>query len=144
MVASGRSAFDEFVQSIPTGAPKEVYLLYGEEDFLVEQALEAVLAATLSPADRQFNLDVVRAGDMDIREVLAMCASFPMMADRRVVVLRDVDSLNARELELLSAYLESPSPTTCLVLIAGSVDMRKKPFHTLRKDIPGAGVQAPV
>jgi len=135
-MASGLASFDEFVQSLPQGAPQTVYLLHGEEEFLLEQAVEAVLDVALPPAQRQFNFDVLRAGEMDIREILSICASFPMMADRRVVVLRDVDKLNARELELLTVYLEHPSPTTCLLLVASRVDMRKKPFNSLRKAYP--------
>ena len=135
-MASGLAAYDEFVRGIPKGSPREAYLLYGEEELLVEEALDAVLDASLAGEERQFNLDVLRAGEMDIREILSICTAFPMMAERRVVVLRDTEKLSARELELLAGYLEHPSPSTCLVLIAAKADMRKKPFHSFRKTFP--------
>ena len=45
--------------SLGAGDIAPVYLLYGEEDLLVEEALDAVLKAALPGSDRTFNLEVV-------------------------------------------------------------------------------------
>ena len=110
-----------------------VYLLYGEEDFLATEAMHAIIDAALTPDERGFNLDVMNGGEADAREILAHASSFPMMAERRVVVVRDADKFSPKDLELLANYLEHPSPTTALVLVAAKPDMRKKPYTGIKK-----------
>jgi DNA polymerase-3 subunit delta len=119
--------------SLGRGEVAPVYLLYGEEDYLSGEALEAILPAALAGGDRTFNLDVVAAGETDGREIVARAASFPMVGDRRVVVVRDADRLSAHDCELLAAYTAEPSPSSCLILVAVKPDMRKKPFSAIKK-----------
>jgi len=110
-----------------------VRLLYGEEDYLLEEALRAQVDAALGGADRTLNLDVLNGGETDAREIVDRASSFPMTGERRVVVVREADRLAAGDLELLAAYCESPSPSTCLVLVGTKPDMRRKPFAALRR-----------
>ena len=110
-----------------------VYLLYGDEEFLIEEAVNAIIDAILSPADRGFNLDVLRGTEDDIRKILAAASAFPMTAERRIVVLKEVERLSLKELELLAVYVDDPSPATSLVLLGTKVDMRKKPFSAIRR-----------
>ncbi|HTY60047.1 MAG TPA: DNA polymerase III subunit delta, partial [Bacteroidota bacterium] len=119
--------------SLGAGDIAPVYLLYGEEDLLVEEALDAVLNAALPGSDRAFNLDVVSGGDTDGVEIVARASSFPMTGDRRVVVVREADRLSAHDCELLAAYAEEPSASSCLLLVGTKPDMRRKPFAALKK-----------
>ncbi len=108
-----------------------VYLLYGEEDYLVSEAEELIINAALREDERGFNLDVVYGNEGDARTIVAHATSFPMMAERRVVVLREMDKLQNRE--LLASYIEQPSATTCLVLISSKPDFRKKPYSSAKR-----------
>ena len=110
-----------------------VALLYGEEDFLLEEALDALVAAALEGGDRTLSLDVVSGAETDARDIVARASSFPMTGARRVVVVREADRLGAPDLEILSAYCEAPSPASCLVLVGVKPDMRRNPFAALRK-----------
>jgi DNA polymerase-3 subunit delta len=123
----------ELFASLARGAVAPVYLLYGEEDLLVEEALDAILQAALDGGDRTFNLDVLGAGETDGRDIAARASSFPMAGGRRVVVVRDADKLSVHDCELLAAYVGEPSPSTCLILVAAKPDLRKKPFATIKR-----------
>jgi DNA polymerase-3 subunit delta len=123
----------ELFASLERGAVAPVYLLYGEEDFLAGEALDAILHASLEEGDRTFNLDVLAGGETDGRDIVARASSFPMVGGRRVVVVRDADKLSLHDCELLAVYAGKPSPSTCLILIAGKPDMRKKPFATIKR-----------
>jgi DNA polymerase-3 subunit delta len=123
----------DFREELRRGILSPVYLFFGQEDFLVEETVEAVIDAALKPEERGFNLDVVQAGETDARDIVSHASSFPMMANRRVVVARDVDKLQAKDLEILSAYVENPSPSTVLVLVAAKPDLRKRPFVTVKR-----------
>lgn len=108
-----------------------VYLLYGEEDFLIEEATDAIVNAALTGDERGFNLDIMYGNEADTRDVVSHASSFPMMAEHRVVIVRDADKL--AQSEILANYIERPSPSTCLILACTKPDFRKKPFVTARK-----------
>ncbi len=109
-----------------------VYLFHGEEDFLAEEATSRLIDAALTNEERGFNLDVMYGSEADARDIVSHASSFPMMAERRVVVIRDLDRLSSKE--LLSGYIERPSATTCLVLLSAKPDFRKKPYATAKKN----------
>jgi DNA polymerase-3 subunit delta len=71
----------------------------------------------------------------DASQIMAHAASFPMMSDRRVVVIKEFDKLLSgdSEKELVSAYVTRPLESTCLVLLVEKPDFRTKPFTDLKK-----------
>lgn len=125
----------EFQSSVGQAAIAPVVFLHGEEDFLIDECLQAILNHTLDEGTRGFNLDVVYGSKVDVKEVLAMASAFPMMAARRVVVVREFERLVTTDpaREQLAAYLKDPLDSTCLVAISLHPDLRKKPFTDLRK-----------
>jgi len=70
-----------------------VYYLFGEDDFLKDGRSRDLINAAVDPATRDFNLEVRRASDLDPEGLDALLGTPPMLAERRVVVLRDVDKL---------------------------------------------------
>ncbi|MFN0158264.1 MAG: DNA polymerase III subunit delta [Bacteroidota bacterium] len=108
-----------------------VYLLYGEEDYLASEASDLLVDAALTPDERVFNLDIVYGNEGDARDIASRASSFPMMAERRVVVVREMDKLQNKE--LLAGYLEQPSPSTCLILVSVKPDFRKKPYVSAKR-----------
>jgi DNA polymerase-3 subunit delta len=97
-----------------------VYFFYGEEDFLIDEAVDSLIAGAVPEESRSFNLDILYGNEVDARDVVAHANSFPMTADRRVVVLREYERLE--EKELLHFYIENPSSTTVLVLVSKKTD----------------------
>ena len=66
-----------------------VYLLCGEESFLIEGTLKQMLDHLLPPETRDFNLTFLEDDNITIREILTQVDLYPIMAERRVVVVRD-------------------------------------------------------
>src|SRR3982751_1637536 len=95
-----------------------VYYLYGDDDFLKEEGLKQLLAAVVDPATRDFNLDLRRGADLDGETLGVLLGTMPMMAERRVVVVRDVGALKKEARAVLDRYLERPASDTLLVLLA--------------------------
>jgi DNA polymerase-3 subunit delta len=110
----------DFYTALRQGKVAPVYLFYGEEDFLIDEAVDSVIAEVLPEESRSFNLDVLYGNEVDARDVVAHANSFPMMAERRVVIMREYERLE--EDEPVQSYLENPCPTTILVLVAKKTD----------------------
>lgn len=95
------------------------YCLSGPVDQLKDEFVDAVVERVLDPGTHDFNFDVRPAGDLDGESLHALIETPPMLADRRVVVVRGIEQWrkNAKVWDVLARYLEQPSPTTVLVLV---------------------------
>src|SRR2546426_12268572 len=115
---------DALLRSPKKGAsvPEPVYLLHGDEDVLKDEAIRALVDATVG-SSRDFNLDVRFAPDLTPESFHALVNTPPMLADRRAVVIRGVEQLGKRKTKLrdeVVRYLASPNPTTMLVLVVAA------------------------
>jgi len=115
-------SLDALFRALAKGELVPVYYLHGPEEILKDEAIRAILDRTLDPSVRDFNLDQRSAAQLDPDDVFALCTTLPMMADRRVVVLRDLEAIKRkpRLRTALLRYLERPAPETALVLVQGS------------------------
>ncbi len=134
MAKSRREKFDSeaFLAALKKGNFAPIYFFYGEEDFLIEECVQAILDTAVDPAMKEFNLDVLQGNDIDGEKLLSVVTSYPMMAERRVVVVKDFDRVSGKD--ILESYIEHPSHTTVMVLAASSLDLRKKPYPVLKKN----------
>jgi len=114
--------FDAFSKQIRGGDIPPAIYLYGDEDVLKDEAVKAVLDRVVDPGLRDFNYDVRGAGQLDPDDVEALCTTLPMMADRRLVVIRDVESWNkrAKAKAAILHYLSNPARETVLILWQGA------------------------
>jgi DNA polymerase-3 subunit delta len=113
---------DAFFRGLRKAEPSGAYYLHGPEDVLKDEAIDALLERALDPALRDFNLDQRSTGQLDPESLATLCTTVPMMAERRVVVLREVEALKRKPKvrATLLAYLARPAPETVLVLVQGS------------------------
>jgi DNA polymerase-3 subunit delta len=93
------------------------YYLYGEDDFLKEQAVRQLVEAAVDPATRDFNFEVRRGSELDAETLGSLLGTPPMMADRRVLVVRDVGALRKDARTLLDRYIKSPAPDAIVILV---------------------------
>ncbi len=114
----------EFLTTLKKGEFERAYYLYGPEEVLKEEGLRYLIERAVDPATRDFNFDLRSAGQLDPESVEALCNTVPMMADRRVVVIRDVEQWKrkTKARNAFLAYLERPSPDTVVVLVQGAAD----------------------
>lgn len=107
-----------------SGKQKPVYYFCGEESFFLSKLQDA--AEKLMPAEhKDFNFDLFYARDKSPEQVLGVARSFPMMAEQRIVIVRDFLSLNVTSynqtgsgggLDDFLPYLKQPNPSTLLLL----------------------------
>jgi DNA polymerase-3 subunit delta len=106
-------------KELKAGKLRPAYYFHGPEETLKDEAARALLDAALDPSLRDFNFDQRTAQTLDAESLHALVNTLPMMADRRVVIIRDVEALrkkgNART--ALLNYLAAPAEQTLLILI---------------------------
>jgi DNA polymerase-3 subunit delta len=104
MPPSTEGAFAKALQARSFAA---VYCLYGDDDFRKESGVRDLIAAAVDPATRDFNLDVRAAGELDAETLGSLVATPPMMAERRVVVVRDAPALKKDVRAVLDRHVEA-------------------------------------
>lgn len=102
------------------GSPPAVWLVEGDDAVLVSEAVGSLVDELVGDSDRSLVVEELGVGDTGIAEVADACQTPPFLADRRVVVVRDVGRFATEELGALLAYLDNPLPTSVLVLAAGA------------------------
>ncbi len=117
--------------SLEKNQPRPIYLLHGEELFLVDQAIQALKEKTLADGAADFNCDVVTAPETTPGQVRDIVETLPMMAERRLVIYRGIDTVKDDLWEQLLPVIESPISSTVLVLVTTKIDKRKKFFKRL-------------
>jgi DNA polymerase-3 subunit delta len=105
-----------------------LYWICGKERFLVDRAVHHLKQRVLDAATRDFNYDLLYAKEAGAQRIVAAARTLPMMARRRLLVVRDADLLDAKGLEPLIPYLLDPAPESCLVFVAEAADLTKKKF----------------
>lgn len=109
-----------FQKALADRAFAPVYLIHGEDDFLKDGALRQLVGAVVDPGVRDFNLEMRRGGDLDAETLGALLGTPPMMADRRLVVVRDVGALRKDARKELDRYLARPAADTVVALVAAA------------------------
>lgn len=116
--------YREALQALTGEDRKPVYFFCGPETFFLDR-LEKATESLIPKENRDFNFDLLYGRDITPEKLLAIIRSYPMMAERRVVVLRDFDNLGSAtpgdngyggSVNDLIPYLEQPNPTTLLVI----------------------------
>jgi DNA polymerase-3 subunit delta len=114
-----------FRKSLQRGEFERVYYFHGDDDFLKEQSVRELIAAAVDPSTRDFNLDVRAGAELDAETLGSLVGTPPMMAERRVVVVRDVAALRKDARAALERYLEEPAADVMLVLVAPAGEKAK-------------------
>src|SRR2546428_6594415 len=103
-------------------ADAHVYLLHGEEDLLIDQALAALLDRLVPAEERDLNLDVLRATEIAIADLVTRLDTLPFFGRRRVVVAKDAEAWEAPEHERRDALLEQRLLPLLLIPVGHGLD----------------------
>lgn len=104
------------------------YYISGEDEHRKDLLVQRLISAAVDPATKDFNLDLLRGAEVDAQALDSMLQTLPMMAERRVIVVRDTGSLRKDARAVLEKYVTAPAPTTLLVLVALAGTKEEKEF----------------
>lgn len=118
-----------------------VYLFYGQESFLHEKAVQRFREKLLKPPAGEFNLDIMDGEEVSGEDIVMRAQTPPFMAGWRLVVVRHAPFFTGSSSSSkkaggssraagnpLLAYLQKPTPTTCLIFTTTHPVDKKGPF----------------
>ena len=101
-----------------------IYVLLGEEYFLVKRALDKLLDERCPKAARDFNFDAYEAQDLDVKKIASALGTLPMMAERRCVLIKNAHELRKSDMESLEPLLAQVPDTSDLIFVGLKADNR--------------------
>jgi DNA polymerase-3 subunit delta len=141
-------------KQLAQGKPDLIYLIVGDDEAEMSR-LSTDVSALVEDELRAFNLERMYAGEKGVTpaSIVESARTFPMMTDRRVVVVlraerllkpkrrgkaADDDETNdgdepAGDIDLLEAYVKQPEPLTTLVIVASAVDRSRRHYKSIQK-----------
>ena len=117
-------------QDIKERSFRPVYLLYGEETFLVNSYKNRLKEAVLG--DDTMNFSRYEGKGIDVSELIRQADTMPFFAEKRLILVEDSGFFKASSEELAS-YLPSMPDTTCIIFAESQVDKRNRLWDTQRK-----------
>jgi len=125
--------FAAALKAIQKGEIATTYFFYGEESFLSNQLSEAIVLKIFGQPKDDFNLHIFYGKESPATDIVNTAMSFPILAERKVVILRDAELVDKAGKDTLEKYFKNPLESTCFVAITRKPDFRQKFFSTLRE-----------
>lgn len=117
-------------QDIKEKSFKKIYLLYGDEPFLVGSYKKKLREAITGGDTMNFNY--FEGKNPDVREIISLADTMPFFADRRLILVDGSGFFKSAQ-EELAAYLPQMPDTTCLVFAESEVDKRNRLYKRVKE-----------
>jgi len=116
---------------IKAGQLKQMYLLYGAEQYLIRQYRDKLKRALVSEEDTM-NFSAFSGSDINQKEIIDLAETLPFFAEKRMILIED-SGLFKKSAEELADYLASVPETTCFVFVEKEVDKKTKMYKEVKK-----------
>ncbi|MGB0915571.1 MAG: DNA polymerase III subunit delta [Crocinitomicaceae bacterium] len=110
---------------------EKIYFLHGEEAYYIDAITDAIVEHSLEDHERDFNQTILYGKDSDALSIISEAKGYPMMAERRVVILKEAQDF--KDIDALLPYFEAPSDQTIFV-----INYKYKKFDSRKKSIKAA------
>ena len=113
----------------------------GEETFFIKKICQFFENNFIEDHNKSFNQEIFYGRDISIENIISSCKSFPMMSDKKLVIIKEAQELdifkrnNDKKNELLINYLSNVNPSTTLIFCLNNktLDKRGKLFKSFNE-----------
>ena len=111
---------------------QRVYLLTGDENYLILQAKELLVHAMVAEGD-EMNYAVFEDSKIDLQQLRELAMTYPLFATKRVLVL-DRTGIFKSGKDAFVEILQALPETTCVIICEPEVDKRSKAYKWIKKN----------
>ena len=125
---------------------KRIYLLFGEESFLVQHYVERLAVAVVPEDARAMNAVRLEGKAVTAEDIEDAAETLPFLCERRFVLVKDsglLESGRKDESERLAAYLPNVPDSCVIVFEESGVDKRGRLYKTAAKEGYAAEMKTP-
>ncbi|MDP2276868.1 MAG: hypothetical protein Q8K51_01455, partial [Nitrospirota bacterium] len=108
-----------FLQEIDKGLTSPAYLLYADNEYVIEEALSSV-KKTIPETEMPFNFNVFDLDSADsiptAGEITDALNTVSFFGSRRYVIVRNLQKISAKEFKKFQPYIANPSPNSVFLM----------------------------
>ena len=97
---------------------QSIFLFIGDDKYLKEEALKDLIVTLPGKSPRGPDQTTFYGGEFDTEEVLSQLNTVPLLSDRRLVIIKDIEKASDEFRTSLINYIKKPSKSVYLVLDA--------------------------
>ena len=102
------------IKDAKKGTVYPIYILHGTEPYFIDTVTSFLESSLLEESEQAFNQSILYGRDVSVKQILDHARQFPMMSQRRVVIVKEAQAM--KDLKNLESYIFNPSPQTVLVI----------------------------
>lgn len=145
--------YNAILAELKKGHIRPVYLLYGEEPYLIKQVEKSIVDAVLTPDEQESSLMVLE-NDPATGELVGLIESTPFFGSKNVIIVRDSSQMKGkkggsdeseRETDdrLLRILENMPDYSLVVFTLFGKADKRRKLYKVIEKQGLAAELNPP-
>jgi DNA polymerase-3 subunit delta len=131
-----KSLFD----GLRKNGPAAMYLLYGPEEYIKKEFISELMKTALPEKNRAFNLDIFHGDEFDRDTFHDRISSFPLFAERRMVILKKVEALSTANKDFVLERIQGLPSSLVFVAETSAEKMDTVRMKNLKKLVDGTGV----
>ncbi len=109
------------------------YFFNDDESYLKDKAFQYLKDALVPPKVIDFNFEIFFGEEAKANEVMEALQSPPMLSDKKLVILRNFQSMHITYKKKIMEYLEKPIPDAIFVIETDKVNTRSGMYAKLAK-----------
>lgn len=133
--------YNQIIKNLSEDKFSKIYLLMGEETFFIKKICQFFENNFIEDQNKSFNQEIFYGRDISIENIISSCKSFPMMSDKKLVIIKEAQELdvfkrnNDKKNELLINYLTNVNPSSTLIFCLNNktLDKRGKLFKSFNE-----------
>lgn len=133
--------YNQIIKNLSEDKFSKIYLLMGEETFFIKKICQFFENNFIEDQNKSFNQEIFYGRDISIENIISSCKSFPMMSDKKLVIIKEAQELdifkrnNDKKNELLINYLSNVNPSSTLIFCLSNktLDKRGKLFKSFNE-----------
>jgi len=108
--------YQQALKEIEQSQIRACYLFFGEEQLLADELIRRIKLKYLTKPETELNYFVRYGNERNVDEVIALASGKGLFFDKKLIVLKEADSVRQDELDRLSKLLVKPPDFICLIL----------------------------
>lgn len=137
-------SFDILKKELKQNKLKNVYLFYGQEDYLIKYYMNTIANLIVNEETKDLNY-IYLEGKKDTESLIENCETMPIFSEKKLVIARNSGFFKSKKggseggsdkksgNNKLADYIENMPSYTCLIFVEQEVDKRIKLVNAVKK-----------
>lgn len=117
--------YQQAIRKIEREGVEPLYLLFGEEYLLGDNLIKHIQKHFLQKVEPELNYFVRYATEGGFDAVLSLCAGMALFTEKKLIILKEAQSLKQKDIERLVKFLKRKLRDICLILYADVTSLNK-------------------